>query len=96
MLVSCYCYWCRLEIIKLSGKKKKKLQLTKYFSQTGLWASPWGIFLINDLCRRAKPRMGSSHPEQVVLGYIRNQAEQAMSSKSVSSMIPTFCLEFLL
>lgn len=39
-----------------------------------------GISMINDWCTKAQTTKGGAAPEQVVLGYIRKQAEQSTVS----------------
>ena len=63
-------------------------------SQTALRASLWNIFLINGWCARVQPTLGSSASRQVVLGVTREQPEQAMRSKSISSVLPWSLLQF--
>ena len=43
--------------------------------QAGLWASLWGISLINDCHGKAQPSVGGAGSEQVVLGCIRKVVE---------------------
>ena len=70
--------------------------MRKCLSQIGLLSSLWGIFLINDRWGRAQPTVGGASPEQMILGCIRKQAEQAMGSKPASSVPPWPLHQFLL
>ena len=45
------------------------------------------IFLISDLWGKAQPMVGGTIPGLVVLGSIRKQAEQAMVSKPVRTLL---------
>ena len=51
--------------------------------------------MIDYWCGRAQPSVGCSTTEQMVLGAIRKQAEQARRSKSESSLPPWLLLQFL-
>ena len=44
-------------------------------------------FLSSEWCRRAQTIMGGATSGQIALGSIRNQGEQAMRSKHVSSTL---------
>lgn len=55
-----------------------------------------GIFLTIDWYRKEKPTVGGTIPQQVALGCIRKQIEQAMKCGPVSSTPPWSLLQFLL
>lgn len=74
------------------GKREPKLGGGGESVSNGLWASLWGIFLINDWCRRAQPTMVGTTAGQVVLSGIIKQAEQARGSKPVNSVPPPWSL----
>lgn len=63
---------------KLGVIAEEKTSIEKCLHQMGLWASLWGTFFVDDWCGRAQLAVGGAIPEQVVLGSIRKQAEQAM------------------
>lgn len=46
------------------------------------------IFLENDQCGRVQTTVGGAIPEQVALGCVRKEDEQAMENKLVSSIPP--------
>lgn len=60
-----------------------------------LWASPWGIFLIDNKCGRAQLTVGQYHPTLVILDAVSKQAEQQACKQCTSfasSILP--CLHF--
>jgi hypothetical protein len=76
-------YWlvlCQLDKLELS--QRKELQLGKCLHEIQLW----GIFSISD--QEGRFPCGWDHPGLVVLGSIREQAEQARGSKPVKNISP--------
>jgi hypothetical protein len=47
-----------------------------------------GIFLIHDWYVKVQPIVGETNPGQVVLGSMRNRAEQTIGNKPVSNTLP--------
>lgn len=91
VLVSFMSTWCH-------GEENYWLRIC--LRKIGLWASLLVIyfffFLVSDWCGRAQPTVGGANPRLMVLGAIRNQAEQTRRSKPVRSMLLWSLLQFLL
>lgn len=54
--------------------------IEKFPLQVGLLASLWCVLLIEDLCMKTQFIVGDANHGQLVLGCIRNQAEQDMEA----------------
>lgn len=74
--------------------QEEEISNEKCFCQTGLLASQWGIFLINDSRGKVRPTVGSAAPAGG-LELSMKQAKQAMKSKLVSNISPWLLLQFL-
>ena len=65
-----------------------KPQLKKCLHQIGPWASLWYIYLLGDGCERAELTVVCATPGLVILGAVREQAEQVMRNKPISIAPP--------
>jgi hypothetical protein len=77
-------YWLVLcvNLTQLELSQRKELQLGKCLHEIQLW----GMFSISD--QRGGPLVGGTISGLGVLGFIREQAEQARGSKPVSNIPP--------
>lgn len=81
----------RMVLVNVAQAKGRGASIQKTPPSDFLQTIPWNMFLISDWCGRAQPTAGSATPEQLVLGYIREWAEQVIKSRPVNSTPPCPC-----